>query len=309
MRARVAWLILACFGLAGFTETTVRRPAPPGELVGSFVQPDGGARHGVLILPGGTDRDGNRPGEYNDNLKLLAQGLAGCGLASLRVDIRGTGDSTKALPWELDGYTVDLTEADAAGWLDWLRAHTGAVDLIGQGEGGLTALRVGGAASRIVLLGVAARRPAAVLRDRLSGLGLSAAAHARIGAAIAALEAGRGPDEQPPAIGGLFRLGTSYLISLFKLDPLAELRHLHTATLVVNGTTDLETTPQDGPRLAATRPGVTAIAPAFMNHVLRVAPRDWTDNLATYERADLPLHPQLVPALCRFLGAGPAHGR
>jgi len=53
----------------------------------------GGAAHAVVIVPGSgpTDRDGNSPGAglATDSYKLLAEGLAQAGIASLRTDKRG----------------------------------------------------------------------------------------------------------------------------------------------------------------------------------------------------------------------------
>jgi len=294
-------LLSACLFLTAFTETPVIQKSTPADLSGTLTMPDAPRGVGLLILPGASDRNGNRPGQYNDSLKLLARGLADCGVTTLRVDPRGIGDSTKALPWDLDSFTVDITEADASAWLQILRQRTSRTAVLGTGEGGLTALRIGGSAWKIILLGVPARRPADVLRARIATLGLSGAARARIAEALAALEAGRTADEQPPAIGGLFRQGQTYLISLFKLDPLAELRRSRNPVLVIDGTTDLETLPADGPRLAAARAGIRQITLPFMNHVLRPAAADWQQNMATYERPDLPLEPGLVPAVCTFL--------
>ena len=303
MRARVGLLILACLLLPGFTETTLTQTATPANLVGTLTLPEGARAPGVLILPGASDRNGNRPGQYNDSLKLLAHGLAECGVASLRVDPRGIGDSTQALPWDLDSFTVDITEADAMGWLAVLRTHARSAAVLGYGEGGLTAAHIGASAQRIVLLGATARPAGEVLRARTAQLGLSAVARARINEAISQMEAGKIADDPPPAVGGLFRLGQTYLISLFKRDPLADLRTTRAPALVVDGTTDLETIPQDAARLAAARPGVHLVRLAFMNHVLRVAAPDWSSNMLTYARPDLPLAPGLLPTLCGFLSA------
>ncbi len=298
MGARILLPVLALL-LAGFTEAPVVQTATPANLAGTLTLPEAQHPPGVLIIPGGTDRDGNRPGQYNDSLRLLAHGLAGCGIASLRIDPRGTGDSTQALPWDLDSFTTDITEADARGWLGLLARRAGRLAVLGVGDGALTALRI--APPRLVLLEAPSRPAGEVLRQRLASLGLSRQARARMGAAIDDLEAGRIAEDVPPAMGQVLRFGQTYLISLFHIDPLAELRRTQAPTLVIDGTTDLELQPQDGARLASARPGTLRASLPFMNHALRVAPADFGINLATYEHRNLPLHPQLLPALCRFL--------
>jgi pimeloyl-ACP methyl ester carboxylesterase len=295
---RILLSVLALLS-AAFTEAPLTQTATPANLAGTLTLPDAPHPPGVLIIPGGTDRDGNRPGQHNDSLKLLAQGLADCGIASLRIDPRGYGDSTQAVPWDLDSFTTDITEADARTWLGLLGRHAGPLAALGVGDGALTALRID--APRLVLLEAASRSPGEVLRQRLATLGLSGQARARMASAIDDLEAGRSTDDVPPAMGQILRFGQTWLISLFHIDPLAELRRTRAPTLVIDGTTDLELQPQDGARLAAARPGIIRTTLPFMNHALRVAPADFGINLATYEHRELKLHPQLLPALCQFL--------
>ncbi|MGH9419705.1 MAG: alpha/beta hydrolase, partial [Thermoanaerobaculia bacterium] len=60
----------------------------------------------VLILSGSgpTDRNGNSPvfPGKNNSLQMLAEGLADNGIASLRYDKRGVGESAKAMASESD---------------------------------------------------------------------------------------------------------------------------------------------------------------------------------------------------------------
>src|SRR5580658_8064676 len=93
--ALLPWLLLP-HAAAAWTERDIALPSNPAPLFGTLAMPDGaGAVTGVLMLGGSgpTDRDGNQPGMYNDSLKLLAHGLADCGVASLRVDKRGIAAS------------------------------------------------------------------------------------------------------------------------------------------------------------------------------------------------------------------------
>src|SRR5690242_17860196 len=73
-------------------------PTAWGQLSGTLLLPEGEGPWPVALLVAGsgpTDRDGNSAldGLPLDSLKLLARGLAGRGIASLRYDKRGVGAS------------------------------------------------------------------------------------------------------------------------------------------------------------------------------------------------------------------------
>src|SRR5687768_14781424 len=76
----------------------VEAPGPLGPLRGTLLVPDD-ARAVVLMLPGSgaTDRDGNSPGMSPAPLRLIAEGLAARGIATLRVDKRGLRGSAGAI--------------------------------------------------------------------------------------------------------------------------------------------------------------------------------------------------------------------
>ena len=96
----MAGIWLAGLG-AGATSQEVTLETPTGKLYGTLELPNGSSPFTVaLIHPGSgpTDRDGNNPiSGQNDGLKMLAQGLAAQGIASLRFDKRGIGQSQGAM--------------------------------------------------------------------------------------------------------------------------------------------------------------------------------------------------------------------
>jgi uncharacterized protein len=81
---------------------TLTLQTPTGNLFGTLIVPSGAGSFPLVVIIAGsgpTDRDGNStllPGAHN-SLKLLAEGLAERGIASLRYDKRGIGASAKAL--------------------------------------------------------------------------------------------------------------------------------------------------------------------------------------------------------------------
>lgn len=127
-------------GATTYHTTPVTLAGQPGnvQLAGTLSMPDGpGPFPGVVLLAdmNGSDRDA-RPGNYR-LLAELAAALARQGVAVLRLDDQGGGESTG------NGTTADLVHGAQAG-LSYLRvqptvdaARTG---LIGHGEGGNVAL-------------------------------------------------------------------------------------------------------------------------------------------------------------------------
>lgn len=96
------------------------------------------ARHrcAALVLLHGT---GSSKDEVNGLYARLAQRLAAIGVASLRIDFAGTGDS----PVDYRHYTLSSATRDAGAALDWLRAQPGIdaqrLGLVGASQGGLIA--------------------------------------------------------------------------------------------------------------------------------------------------------------------------
>ena len=113
-------------------------------LYGSFMKPVGKNSYPVvLILPeAGADRNGNTAGQEvkAETYRQLAIELAAKGVASVRIDKRGVGDSAKTIDREDDlrfGTYVD----DAVRWIKFIQAqpHTGCLAVFGHSESALVA--------------------------------------------------------------------------------------------------------------------------------------------------------------------------
>src|SRR5687768_6203120 len=84
------------------SEEAVRVETPNAILYGSLLLPQAKRKVPVILIISGsgpTDRDGNSPllKGPNNSLKLLAEGLAANGIASLRYDKRGIGQTGKEM--------------------------------------------------------------------------------------------------------------------------------------------------------------------------------------------------------------------
>ncbi|CAG0963179.1 Esterase EstD [Burkholderiales bacterium] len=302
-------LVFCCPCLAmGLSANEVLLDTPTGRLAGTLLHAADGPRPVALLIAGSgpTDRDGNSrllPGK-NDSLRLLAEALAGEGIASLRYDKRGLGGSSGAALRESKlrfGHLVD----DAERWVAWLRADArfSRIVVVGHSEGaliGTLAAREAGA-DALVLLAGAGRGYFAVLREQLRGRLPEVLAQKSEGI-MAELEAGRTTEDVPKELAALFRPSVQpYLISLIRHDPARELAALRIPTLIVQGETDIQVKFEDAGRLFAARPDARQVLLPGMNHILKLVPAERALQLASYSDPTLPLAPGLVPAIMDFL--------
>ncbi|MFN4287795.1 MAG: alpha/beta hydrolase [Brevundimonas sp.] len=280
-------------------------PAEPAPLHGTLLSGEG-ERAVAVILPGSgpTDRDGNNAmGVQAGTYRLLAEGLAGHGITTLRADKRGVGESAAAAVSE-ESLRFETYSDDARAWVSHLVAHTGrpCVWLIGHSEGALVA-QVAAVDNPevcgLVLLAGAGRPAHRVIHEQLSTLPPLMREPAQAG-----LEAlARGETVAPiPGLGALFRPSVQpYLISWFRYDP-AELARAWTGPLlVVSATHDIQVPPADADALMAAQPAATRLDLIGANHVLKDAPEDRAGNLAVYLDADAPLSEGLVEGVATFI--------
>ena len=111
-------LILASALLADPISTEVVMTRAPAALHATLLTPEGPTRAAALIIAGSgpTDRDGNSPlGVSSSSYRLLAEGLAEQGIASLRADKRGIGASAYPGMAEADLLFTDYSN-DAGAW-------------------------------------------------------------------------------------------------------------------------------------------------------------------------------------------------
>ena len=107
----------------------------------------------------------------NDILKLMGTALAAEGIAVLRYDRRGVGESKKTAPKEVE-LTIDMLADDAAEWIKLLRKDKrfSRVGIIGHSEGafvGMLAAKRAPADAFASLAGVG-RKMDVVLREQLA---------------------------------------------------------------------------------------------------------------------------------------------
>lgn len=290
------------------TEVEISLNAEPAPLYGTLLSPHS-PRAVAVILPGSgpTDRDGNQgPAIRAATYRLLAEGLSGRGIATLRIDKRGIGQSAAAAPQESD-LRFSHYAADARAWAREAaaRTHQRCAWLIGHSEGALVALAAVAQEDRnicgLVLIAGAGRRARLVLEEQLNAA-LPETMRAEAMATLAELEAGRTVASPPPALAALFRSSVQpYFISWLAQDPAALIASYDGPVFIGQGGTDIQVTLADAQALSAAQPRARLVVWEGVNHVLKVAPADRAANAATYADPSLPLAPSIVADVAGFI--------
>ena len=302
-------LTLAAALLLSPVSTPVELASAPAALHGTLLTPEGQTRAAAVILPGSgpTDRDGNsaqfgvRAGTY----RLLAEGLAERGVATIRIDKRGIGQSAAAGGAEADlRFSTNIDDARA--WIAEAATKSGqsCAWLIGHSEGALVALATAAKdddkVCGLVLLSGAGRPAGVVLREQLTPL--PEPLKTRAYAVLSELEAGRAVADPPAELATMFRPSVQpYLISWLALDPAQLAAAYDGAIFIGQGTTDIQVSAADAEAIKTVQPRATLVVWNGVNHVLKTAPADRAANVATYMDPALPLAPGVVEAVADFV--------
>ena len=301
-----------------FSTEQVEMPTATGTIRGALVVPPASDKVPIVLIVAGsgpTDRNGNSallPGK-NNAYKMLAESLAVAGIASLRYDKRGLGASAKAAGAGESSLRFDTYVDDAASWVAQLRTDKrfSRVIVAGHSEGsliGMLAARKAQADGFVSIAGVA-HRASEVLRDQLRPqIGALPALWDGNETILASLERGVVVDALPPAvqavpaIAQLYRPSVQpYLISWFKFVPSSEIAALSVPVLILQGTTDIQVSVDEAKGLKAARPDAELILVDGMNHVMKHAPADRMQNVATYSNPDLQIVPDVPNAIVAFV--------
>lgn len=294
------------------TPTVLHRPIDldtgQGVLHGSLLLPQQDTPPPVVLIIAGsgpTDRDGNNPaGGRVDNLKRLALLLANANIASVRYDKRGVAASQPATPDERD-LSVERYVADVVAWGHKLKADPrfGSLILIGHSEGALIASLAAeqAGASAVISLAGSGRPMAEVVREQLAER-LPPAQLARGSALLDRLEAGQTSLDVPAPLRQVFRPSVQpYLITLFRQDPAAAFARLPMPALIVQGRNDVQVDVADAQKLKDAKPDAHLVLIEGMNHMLRISPKDMSEQRESYQNPQLPLARELGEQIVAFI--------
>ena len=260
----------------------------------------------VLIIgdSGPTDRDGNnaKAGINANTYKLLAQGLAKNGIASLRYDKRMVGESistTKESQLRIEDYNDD-----AVVMLNLLTADErfSKVILFGHGEGSLVAMIAitdqpvkafisaegAGEQADKILLDQMKSKPK-YMQDEFKTI-------------LDTLRKGKTYDNVDLALYSVARPSIQpFLMSWCRCVPARGIKKIKVPVLIINGTTDLTVPVSNADLLKKAKSEAELLVIKNMNHVLKDAPADEEQNMATYADPNLPLKAEFLTGMVDFI--------
>ena len=283
------------------------------------IESTGGHIHGTLLTPGDstikyplviiiagsgpTDRNCNSQMMRSDAYKLLADSLMKKGIASFRYDKRGIGASNDFKMNEADLRFDDFVE-DAYFCVTHFSSENkfSKIIIAGHSEGaliGLLASKQGNVAGYISICG-AGRPIDVVLKEQLAKqpdevkkvcYGI-----------IDCLKKGETVKDISADYASLFRESVQpYMISWMKYDPAKEISELKIPALILGGDSDIQVSVADADSLQNANPNATYKIIAGMNHIFRTGFKNREENVAAYNKHDLPIASDLVKAISDFV--------
>jgi fermentation-respiration switch protein FrsA (DUF1100 family) len=292
---------------ASLSESPVSLKTLGGTISGTLAMPKNasGKVPVVLIIAGSgpTDRDGNGAAGLNGNTyKMLANALGKNGIASLRYDKRMIGQSvtsTKLKELRFEDY-VD----DAVGLINMLSedARFSKVIVLGHSEGslvGLLSVRDQPAKAFISVAG-AGQQADKIVTEQMKSQPKYIADNFKT--MLDSLKKGKFTDNIDPKIYAIAGPDVQpYLMSWFRYDPIREIKKIKIPVLILQGTTDMQVTVADAEKLKKADSDAKLVIITGMNHILKEAPADREQNIATYNKPNLPLKPELVTSIVDFI--------
>jgi pimeloyl-ACP methyl ester carboxylesterase len=305
----VAWLTLPV------VEEPLELSAPDGTpLHGTLARPGAGVPSPAALLLNGSgplDRDSNMPGQALDVAKVLASALAGRGVASLRYDKRGVGESGGT--YLTTGF--DEETADACAALESL-GRAPAIDssrlaIVGHSVGSTIAIRLGAARSDlagVVLLAAAARRGEEVMELQSAQIAAALRGPARLLSGRFLRKQARVRRRLLASTGETARVGGADLPARWfreymAYDPAADIARIECPVLAITGSCDLQVEPEDVARIGQlVRGQFTGATTEGLTHVLRT--EEGAPGPAGYPaQLKRPVDPDLVEQIATWVAA------
>lgn len=256
----------------------------------------------ILIAGSGpTDRNGNSiPMMTTNAYKFLAEGLAKNGINIFTYDKRAITLSKKKDAKEEEGLFEDNVN-DLNLVIEILTKRFTNITLIGHSEGALVALLA--ANNPLVTNYISISGPGETIDKTLSKQIAQSAPflQKQSDEILSELKQGNTVEEVIPMLQSLFRPSVQpYLISWIKYDPTIEIQKLNKPILIIQGDKDLQVDLEQGTLLQQANPNATLVTLSGMNHVFKKIEKN-EDNLKSYNNGTLPIHPELVSTILKFL--------
>lgn len=289
-----------------FKETPAILKINTDQIFGTLTTPDLTKKCPVALIIAGsgpTDRNGNNAMMKNNSLKMLAEALAKNGIASLRFDKRGIGESKAAGGESESSLVFENYIQDAKSWINFLRQDKrfSKVIVIGHSEGSLIGMIAGVKADKFVSIAGPGDSADKIIKAQIDATSMKQLNDMTF-PIIDSLKNGFTVKKVDPMLVRLFRPSIQpYLISWFKYNPQTEIKKLTIPVLILQGNNDIQITVKDAENLSEANKSAELVIIDKMNHVLKIIDGDKDANLASYNNETLPLSEILVDKIVSFI--------
>jgi pimeloyl-ACP methyl ester carboxylesterase len=275
------------------------------EIFGTLTTPTAVKKYPVVLIISGsgpTDRDGNNPMMKNNSLKMLAESLAKNGIASLRYDKRGIGESKAAAIAESSLVFENYTE-DVKSWINLLKQDKrfSKVIVIGHSEGSLIGMIAGAKADKFISIAGPGESADKLIKTQIASKSNKQLEDLTF-PIIDSLKSGNNVKKVDPMLNSLFRPSIQpYLISWFKYNPQTEIKKLTVPILIVQGNKDLHVTLKDAELLSQANKNAELLIVDKMNHVMKIIEGDNQENMESYNNPTLPVSEIMTDKIISFI--------
>lgn len=302
-------VLLLTFSLTAQEEKAVLKTLT-GDLEGSILLPAQKTPVPVVLIIAGsgpTDRNGNNDDMSNNSLKMMAEEFQKNGIASLRYDKRGIGQSSEVNKDEMEMRPETFAQ-DVKEWIALLEKDKrfNSIVVAGHSEGALMGLLASVNNKKVnayISIAGAGRPIDEILKEQYSGVPENI--KVTIYGMLDQLKKGDTLENVPLIFYTLFRPTIQpYMRAWMKYNPQEEIKKLKIPILIMNGTTDLQVKVLDAELLAKSQPKAELRIIKNMNHVLKYCDTEDKElQKLIYSDPDLPLHKDFTTELIRFVKA------
>jgi pimeloyl-ACP methyl ester carboxylesterase len=293
---------------ASLTESPISVKTFSGSISGSLVVPKNASGKVPVVLiiadSGPTDRDGNnaKDGTIDNTYKMLANGLGKSGIASLRYDKRLVGlsvSSTKESQLKIEDYGDD-----AVSLIGFLNddGRFSKIILFGHGEGSLVAMIAAPdqPISAFISAEGAGEQADKILMDNMKSKPQFLANEFKT--ILDSLRKGKTTDNVDPALYSIARPSLqAFLMSWCRCVPIRGIKSVKKPVMIIHGATDLQIPVANAEKLKKAKSDAVLLIVPNMNHILKEAPADPEKNMATFDKPDLPLKPEVITGMVDFI--------
>ena len=300
----ILWNVTIIFSQNEIIGEELSIPSKKMDVKGTLLIPQNFSKGKLVILipgSGGVDRNGNLPGLTNNSLKLLAEVLYKDNIASFRYD-KSVLHSIKNKDFKEEDISFNDFIDDAISAVKYFKndERFSSIVVAGHSQGSLVGMIAATGADAFISLAGAGRSIDLVLQEQL--LNQAPALKDDITKTLDSLRVGKIDKNYNKLLSAIFRESVQpFLISWIKYDPQVEIQKLTIPILIINGTKDVQVKVEDAELLYKNAESSKLVIIENMNHVLKEIDGGINENMASYNKPDLPISKKLISEVIDFI--------